>query len=106
MNITKDGALTLLYNNKWPFFVNKFLKIQGEDIAIVEFGEEEMTGEEEEEKEGKAKKEHKDEKPQEIIETLCQLDFSLEKSNAVHSLSILHDLFIDGKAEFIMKVCI
>jgi hypothetical protein len=65
-----------------------------------------MIGEDEEEQELRAKKSPKEEKPQEIIETLCQLDFSLEKSNAVNSLSILQDLFIDGKAEFIMKVCI
>lgn len=38
--------------------------------------------------------------------SLCQIDFKLQQSNALHSLGILRDLFVQGKTEFVMKVLI
>jgi len=102
--------MTLLINKQWPFFISKFLKVQGEDVEAIEVEEEPdlLLDEEDDDQEDKPKKPAavEEKKANEPIQSLYQMDFSLSKSKDIHSLSILHDLFIDGKADFIMKICI
>jgi len=79
----------LLLNKKRTIMISPYLKVAGEDVDRFILEEEEA----EPLKEG-------------ILESLYQIDFRLSSSNSVHSVRILRDLYIDGKADFIMKVLI
>ena len=82
------------------------MKVQGADQALPKASQDEDY-EEEVKDEGKTKKKEENKKKEDTNNsTLHQMHLKLEESNPIFSVSILRDMFINGKIEFIMKVLV
>lgn len=100
---TPRDNIILVINHEEITTVNSFLQVFGTDIIkeIQEDDEEEAIN-----KIGKPKEEVELKRTNEASTSIAELGFKLLKSNPIHSVNVLKDLYINGKVDFIMTLLI
>lgn len=98
---TPRDTVVLLFNNEELRTVNPFLQVYGTDIV-----KEVQAGDDDEAPAKKVFDEVEEKRKNEATVTISELGFQLLKSNAIHSVNVLRDLYINGKTDFIMTLLI
>lgn len=100
---TPRDNIILVLNNEEITSVNPYLQVYGTDIVKEIQAEDE---DEIDEKHAKAREEVESKRTNEASTSIAELGFQLLKSNPIHSVNVLRDLYINGKIDFIMTLLI
>ena len=98
---TPRDTVVLLFNDEELRTINPFLQVYGTDIV-----KEVRAGDDDEAPAKRVFDEVEEKRKNEATVTISELGFQLLKSNAIHSVNVLRDLYIDGKTDFIMTLLI